>query len=90
MTVFKQVADYLNAHADRSILLTGLYSNKEQNSSILPNLGLARAQSVKEILLDLGCPKKQIGVGAAMNQLSSNQTLLGGIHYSFTDTPITK
>lgn len=53
-------ADYLKANSERAITVTGLYAEDETNSSILPNLGLARANDVSKYLMSLGVPAGQI------------------------------
>jgi OmpA-OmpF porin, OOP family len=84
---FKEVADYLKGHPERSIMVTGLYGENEKNTSIFPNLGIARAQSVKKYLEELGCAEKQIGVAALVSPLTNATTMIGGANYSFMDTP---
>jgi len=58
--VLKKTADYLKNNPDRSLTITGSYMTDENNPSILPNLGEARASTVRSILVGLGAPKKQI------------------------------
>ncbi len=84
---FKEVAAYLTGHPDRSILVNGLYGEGEKNASIFPNLGIARAQSVKKYLESLGCPANQISVGSLVSPLSNDSLMIGGANYSFMDTP---
>ena len=60
-------ADYLKGHPDRSITVTGNYTSQENNKSILPNLGLARATTIKSILTSLGASSKQIVLKSDLN-----------------------
>jgi OmpA-OmpF porin, OOP family len=84
---FNEVVAYLKGHPDRSIVVNGIYGEKEQNTSISPNLGIARAQSIKKYLEDLGCAEKQIGITSSMVLLSTDSLMIGGAQYSFIDTP---
>jgi OmpA-OmpF porin, OOP family len=84
---FKEVAAYLTTHPDRSILVNGLYGEKEINKSIFPNLGIARAQSVKKLLAEYGCPEKQIGIASLMSPMANDSLMIGGANYTFMDTP---
>jgi OmpA-OmpF porin, OOP family len=86
---FKEVATYLKAHPERSILVNGLYGEKETNKSIFPNLGIARAQGVKKLLEEFGCPEKQINVAALMSPMTNDSLMIGGANYTFMDTPKT-
>ncbi len=87
--VYTNTAAYLKAHPDRSIRVTGLYGEKEKNTSAFPSLGLARANGVKDILLGLGVPAKQIDMqGKMLPTLVFNEDeLIGGIDYSFFAMP---
>ncbi len=55
-----KLKDYLSANPDKSIAVTGLYNSDETNNSAFPNLGLARANSVKNYLTLKGIPSKYI------------------------------
>jgi OmpA-OmpF porin, OOP family len=85
-STFKEVANYLKAHPERSILVNGLYGEIEKNTSIFPNLGIARAQSVKKLLEEYGCPEKQISVAALMSPMTNDSLMIGGASYTFTET----
>jgi OmpA-OmpF porin, OOP family len=84
---FKEVATYLKAHPERSVLVNGLYGEKETNKSIFPNLGIARAEGVKKLLEEYGCPEKQINVAAVMSPMTNDSFMIGGANYTFMDTP---
>ena len=43
-------ANYLKNNPDRALTITGLYQEDETNSSILPNLGLARANDINKYM----------------------------------------
>ena len=84
---FKKTADYLKANPSRSIRITGLYTDQEKNNSVLPSLGMARANDIKGMLTDMGVPSKQIELDARMeNTLTfENEETIGGATYAFFD-----
>jgi OmpA-OmpF porin, OOP family len=84
---FKEVAAYLRNHPERSILVNGLYGEAETNKSIFPNLGIARAQGVKRLLEEYGCPEKQINIAALKSPMTNDSLMIGGANYTFMDTP---
>lgn len=52
--------DYVLANPLKDVKITGLYKSDEVNNSVYPNLGLARANAVKNYLVLHGVPSKQI------------------------------
>ena len=85
--VFNKTAAYLKAHPDRSLKVTGYYTEGESNPSTFPTLGLARANDVKMILTSLGTPTSQIEMADLkfkQSDLTFNaDTLIGGARYEF-------
>jgi len=62
-----KLADYLNENSDRTILIEGIYTAKEKNSSKSDNLGLGRATSIKGYMInEFGINDKQILTGAQL------------------------
>ncbi len=57
-----KTVDYLNGDPARQLTVTGLYHPKEANPSVFPNLGLARANQVKDYLIFLGANSQQIAL----------------------------
>ncbi|MDZ7876268.1 MAG: OmpA family protein [Saprospiraceae bacterium] len=88
-STFKEVAAYLKGHPDRSISINGLYGEAEKNTSIFPNLGIARAQSVKKLLEEYGCPDNQVSIASSLSPLTNDSLMIGGFNYAFMDTPKT-
>ncbi len=82
---FREVTTYLKENPAKMLVLTGLYDKDEENTSILPNLGLARANNVKKAFTNLGVNSNQIDTkGLLNNNLKfNNKILTGGINYSF-------
>jgi OmpA-OmpF porin, OOP family len=48
------IATYLQNNPDRQLTLTGYYTASETNSSSFPNLGVARAEAIKALLVQRG------------------------------------
>ena len=84
--VFKQTASYLKAHPDRSLKVTGYYTEGEKNGSTFPTLGLARANSIKMMLTGFGASASQIEMDdfKTADLTFRNDTLIGGASYVFS------
>lgn len=52
--------NYMNENPNRSLTITGYYKEGEKNDSVLPNLGLARANKFKKYLIEMGAPSNQL------------------------------
>lgn len=87
--VFQNTATYLKSNPGRSIKLTGFYGDKEKNTGIFADLGLARAGNVKNILTGMGVPANQIETNSIKESGLSfpNKELVGGVNYTFFNTP---
>ncbi len=83
--VFAKTATYLKGNAKRSISLTGLYGKDEKYTGILSNLGLARANDVKNYLISLGAPAGQINTLAQEKSGIKfiNNYMTNGVTYAF-------
>lgn len=87
---FKQIAGHLNKHPKKTLTLTGLYEKNEKNPSLLPNLGIARANSVKNQLVRLGAKTAQIETaGRMISKLPMKDSkVVGGIDYLFENSKV--
>lgn len=86
-TSFKEVSTYLGKNPTRMITVNGMYHKDEKNNSLLPNLGLARANNVKNALVKYGVRSSQILTGdKLMSNLKFDKSnkLTGGIEYLFS------
>jgi|GEM_PF-345323 len=84
-SAFKQTASYLKTNRDRILQITGLYTRDEKNQSQHPNLGVARAEAIKNELVKKGANKTQVSVTSKIvPKLPFNGNILnGGVEYSF-------
>ncbi len=80
---------FLTENADKTINITGLYKSDEKNSTAWPNLGLARANAVKNYLVGLGLPSSQTNTfGKLMDEMiPTESTLKGPVTYEILDRP---
>ncbi len=83
--VMSETAEYLKANPDRSLKITGLYHEKETYAGILPNLGMARASNIKELLQGMGVNAGQINLDSRMeNSLAFDaDKLWSGLNFEF-------
>ncbi len=79
-----KLKDYLLANPSKTIDITGFYKSDETNTSVYPNLGLARANAVKNYLVLHGIPAKQIDTYGTLNatiQPDAKGTLFGPLTF---------
>ncbi|WP_460220222.1 OmpA family protein [Psychroserpens sp. MEBiC05023] len=62
-----KLKDYLLTNPLKDIDITGYYRSDETNNSAYPNLGLARANAVKNYLISQGIPSRQIDTHGQLN-----------------------
>ena len=90
-TVFQSLADHLQSNEERILVLTGLYQNAETNGCPADNLGLGRAETVKQLLVDKGAPEAQINLAASNENLLDmvDDKIMGGVRYNFMSGSLT-
>lgn len=78
---------FLTENAGKVVNVTGYYKNDEANASAFPNLGLARANAVKNHLVENGISSSQINtMGKLMGDMVSKDNMfLGPISYGLGD-----
>ncbi len=77
---------FLADNAGKVINITGYYTSDEENDSAYPNLGLARANAVKNHLVDNGIPSTHINTfGKLMDEMvPQGNMFLGPVTYGLT------
>lgn len=67
--------------------INGLYSSTEENNSIFPDLGIARATAVKNYLLSKGISENKVTVSSSLvNMLEQKgDTLLNSVSFNWND-----
>ena len=83
--VFQKTANYLKANPARNLMLTGYAMKSENNTSALGSLGLARANSVKNLLTSMGAPANQVDITSQINDglKVTGNNIVGGVTYAF-------
>ena len=56
----ERLTGYLNNNANKNVTIKGLYTENEKNTSVFPNLGFARANSVKNYFVSHGISPKSL------------------------------
>lgn len=81
------VKDYFIAHEDEGLIITGFYDDTEKNRSLLPDLGMARAEALKAWLTESGMSHRQISTRSHVNINLSflRDTLLDGLIFEVID-----
>ena len=74
---------YLTENGNKVINITGYYTEEETNNTAFPNLGLARANAVKNHLVAQEIPSSQINIlGEAKNgMVPDNEVLMGPVGF---------
>ncbi len=82
-----QLTDYLQAHPQQLLHITGWYDDSEKNNSMLASLGRARAEAVKQRLVGLGVSEKRVGTGerSSIDLLFGGDTLFNGLTLRVVD-----
>ncbi|WP_340154661.1 OmpA family protein [uncultured Winogradskyella sp.] len=79
-----KLKDFLLENPLKTVDITGYYKSDETNNSAFPNLGLARANSVKNYLVSQGIPSKQININGQLNDAinpDDSGTLFGPLEF---------
>lgn len=77
---------YLKANPGRTLEIKGYYSANETNSTSFPNLGIARAEGLKQYLVQQGIPAGSITTSAEERNLAftaKGDSLYGGLDFAF-------
>jgi outer membrane protein OmpA-like peptidoglycan-associated protein len=80
------LTDYLKSKGQRGLNVIGYYKSDETNdNTFYENLGLARANNIKQLLVNLGIPGKQITTSSELitDGTYNGDTLMRGGNYSF-------
>ena len=81
------LATYLLANPGKRVNITGYYSTTETNNTSYPDLGIARAENIKQILVSKGYAAESITTSSQlMDSLTLSQdSLWGGIDFAFKE-----
>ncbi len=84
----KKTADYLNQNIDKKLVVSGLASAKEISMNTL-DVGKARAEAIKSLLIDLGALQTALEVESKqVEKLEfTNGNLINGVNFTIVDNP---
>ncbi len=80
---------YLKANPGRTLEVIGYYSSAETNTTTFPNLGLARAEGIKQYLVQQGIPSASLttkGVERNLAFTAKGDSVYGGLDFAFAGT----
>ncbi|MEM6966371.1 MAG: OmpA family protein [Bacteroidota bacterium] len=83
----KSVALYLTTNNNKTLTLTGWFGKNEINNSDFPNIGLARAEAIKNELVTYGVPTNNVKIlSDSMDQiLLTCGKIMGGVDFRFSE-----
>lgn len=86
--VLRNTADYLQNNVAKLLTITGWYDESEENTTLFPDLGFARANSIKERLKSLGVPAEQLVTDGDIADADNLQDglITNGITFNFSET----
>lgn len=79
-----KLKDYLLKNPSKTIDITAFYKQNEKNNSVYPNLGIARANSIKNYLVLHDIPSKKIDTYGKLDDSihpDANNTLFGPVSF---------
>ena len=82
----ESMVTYLKANPGRTLEIIGYYSSAETNTTTFPNLGLARAEGIKQYLVQQGIPATALttkGVERNLSFTAKGDSLYGGLDFAF-------
>ncbi|MFD2934432.1 OmpA family protein [Spirosoma flavum] len=93
----ESMVTYLKGSPGRTVEIIGYYSSAETNTTTFPNLGLARAEGIKQYLVQQGIPAASLttkGVERNLSFTAKGDSLYGGLDFAFsglatTPAPVT-
>ncbi len=91
LAVLDSIALYLEKFKEKKMRLVAHYGKQETNNSNYDNLGIARAETLKNILIRKGAPESSIEVeGMVFEKLNLNENgiLSGGVEFDIFDKDI--
>jgi OOP family OmpA-OmpF porin len=93
LQVYKDVVNHLQNNLNRILVLSGTYENTETNNCTdASDLGIARAEQVKQLLVQLGANANRIEIDASQieNLQEHKNQLVGGVNYLFKAVAVEK
>jgi OOP family OmpA-OmpF porin len=91
---FTELAAYLTNNTDRRLMVIGYYMADESKPAAFENLGLARAENVRQYLVEQGVPQTSLTTQGQLLSLPdvrmaltpAGDSLMGGLAFAFAGT----
>lgn len=83
------VATYLKANPSRGLNIVGHYLDTETNNTLSPNLGVARANVVKDMMVAAGVSGKQLSTSGKLladAKYATGEGVMHGINFNFGES----
>jgi len=86
---FESVANHLEENPNKQLILTGLYGDEEKNGSAYDNLGIARAETIKDVLIRKGANGDNIKTTSmrsdnlSFEMTDGKRMMTGGVNFLF-------
>ena len=85
LSCVKEMIRHLEKNKSKTLNILGLYNEREENLSNFDNLGLARAESIKRVLIEQGLDAAQVSTASKKdNSLTPNQEGVLNGPYAFS------
>ncbi|XLS29007.1 OmpA family protein [Flavobacteriaceae bacterium M23B6Z8] len=83
----EKLQQYMQKNPNYDIDITGYYSDKETNNSAFPNLGIARATSIKNYLVTKGIPSSVLNTKGELKDdlLQNGNTIIGPLSITLAE-----
>jgi outer membrane protein OmpA-like peptidoglycan-associated protein len=81
-----KTVEHLKSNVGRTLLICGYYTADEKAPALFPNLGLARANDIKSLMVSLGAPPAQIDIESSLvssKEYFLKDTLKQGVEFKF-------
>jgi outer membrane protein OmpA-like peptidoglycan-associated protein len=85
-----KVTNYLKVNPNRAVRIIGNYCKTENNSSLFNNIGIARANSVKNELVRVGVPACQISLESSLDCVTANTCFDNGVSFKYENATNTQ
>ncbi len=86
-SALQQLAAYLSNNPTRQLSLAGLFGSFESNNSGYDNLGIGRAETIKQKLVGFGVDSENILTNGIRvdNDIFQNEKMDGGVYFTFSE-----
>lgn len=91
MAVLESLATYMDDFSEKQLKITASFGKNETNNTDFENLGVARAETIKNILVRQGAPESSISTEAKKVEtlvLNEKKQISGGVEFDIFDKDV--